>query len=424
MFGNKAMIEYECEKQNEVRRVWEGSVEYPTFFQQIKGDLLISGYLAENIQLLTDMVCAYLQRKDLPTLIFSSHTELLTNLRERRKEEAYADMMITDSQERNYHPFYGLPAQQLLRFIRMTAEEFGYSVLNDQILQYASAILNIVSASYPVSLQAVTKLLKHDDDFISDYALQKGLSNVIADNIRANHEAGIALRRVCEKLEILFDEVYIGNTESNYSIQSGIEEQKMAMVFYATAWDQRMWNCYWKEELFFALKKVPKIRVIVDELLFENSEDELLTFLLEMKRQRKIELILVSTNVQEAVFDKSLNFSNVILSEHGDPMATENLSKTLWGTYRYHYPVPVVGTPPAVFFTFETTIQWQIATEDRLRVRAEDLYPRQGFFTYSSDFLAIKTTANSNIYLVPSSTFLGTNHSFLEIPKRFLNAKG
>ena len=68
---------------------------------------------------------------------------------------------------------------------------------------------NIVSTEYPVSLPAVVKLLEEDDDFISELALQQGLSNVIADNIRANHEAGIVFRRLLERLEEIIENIYV-----------------------------------------------------------------------------------------------------------------------------------------------------------------------------------------------------------------------
>lgn len=86
----------------------------------------------------------------------------------------------------------------------------------------------------------------------------------------------------------------------------------------------------------------------------------------------------------------------------------ENLTKALWGTYQYSFPAPAAGAPPALFFSFKTTVHWGIATEERLRVRAVDLYGQQGVFRRSSDLLALKTTANDNIYLVSSSRFLPT----------------
>lgn len=413
--GNKAMIMRECNRRNAVRRVCSGSIDHKTFFHNIRGDLLISGYAAANLNMLADMISEFTRREGMPTIVLSSHTELFDILRQKQNAGEIARIMISDPRDRNYHPFYGMSAQQLLRFIRMTAEELGYSVLIDQVLQYASAALNIVSASYPVLLPALTKLLQHDDDFISAHALQKGLSNVLADNIRANHEAGIVLRRVCEKMESIFEEVYTAETDTKYSFQSGVQGNVAVMAFYSSASDQNILNSYLKEELFFALKRISKIRIVLDEMPFENNEDELLLYLFKMKRQGKIELILASTNARESVYGMQLNFANVILCEHEDPIATEELSKALWGTYMYNYPVPVAGRPAALLFTLKTTVHWQIATEERLKVCAEDLYAKQGFFMRSSDLLAVKTTANSNIYLIPSSAFLPAHSLLLEV---------
>ena len=104
----------------------------------------------------------------MPAIVLSGHLELFEILRQRQRA---GGIMISDPVTKNYHPFYGMNAQQLLRFIHLTAESQGYSVLMDQVLQYAAAVLNIVEASYPVSLSALTKLLQNDDDYISSYAL-------------------------------------------------------------------------------------------------------------------------------------------------------------------------------------------------------------------------------------------------------------
>jgi hypothetical protein len=407
--GNKAMIMRECERRNSVRRVCDGTVDHTTFFHNIRGDLLISGYIAANTTLLANMITEYMKRGDMPTIVLSGHNELFEFLRQRQSAGEINRVMISDPTDRNYHPFYGMNAQKLLHFVHLAAEAQGFSLLMDQVLQYAAAALNIVSASYPMSLPAFTKLLKNDDDFISAYALQLGLSNVIADIIRGNHEAGVILRRALEKLEEVFEDVYDGEKDTKYNFQSGAQGDVAVMAFYSVSADQKILNSYLKEELFFTLKRVPKIRVIVDEMEVDNvEEDELVKFLFQMKRQGKVELIFVSKNAGESAGSMQINFSNVVLSTHEEPAVMENLTKALWGTYQYSFPAPAAGAPPALFFSFKTTVHWGIATEERLRVRAVDLYGQQGVFRRSSDLLALKTTANDNIYLVSSSRFLPT----------------
>lgn len=406
LFGNKAMITRECNHQNTIRRVCSGSTDHAAFFRNIRGDLLISGYVADNITFLADMITAYMRRDDLPTIVLSGHPELFTLLRQRRRAGEIDRVMLSDPVERNYHSFYGMNPQQMIHMIHLTAQSLGYNHSMDRVLQYASAALNIVAATYPVSLPALVELLRRDDDDISDYALRIGLSNVIADIIRANHEAGIILRRTCEVLVQIFDDVSSSECDTRYNFQSGAMGNVAVMAFYCVSTNQKLMNAYLKQELFFTLKRAPKIRLVADEMDFDRSEeDELLQFLFHMKRQGKIELVFVSKNAVESSCGMQMNFSNVVLSGHDEPAVTEELSKTLWGTYLYHYPNTVAGRPPALLFSFRRTIHWQIATEERLRVRAVDLYPSQGLFTRGSDLLAIKTSANSNIYLVESSRF-------------------
>ena len=394
--GNKAMILRECEHRNTVRRVNNGRIDHKSFFENIEGDLLITGYGAGNRRMVTDLICSYAKKDNLPTMVLSGDFDLFRMLRERQAAGELDRMMLSWPEERNYHLFYGMSDQQLLRFIQMTAERQGYGGLIDRVLVYGSALLNIVSAAYPLSFPAMTELLQQDDDFISEYALNSGLSNVVADNIRANHDAGIVLRRVCSQMEHIFEGLYECGVDTQYNIQKGVLEDNSVMVFYSLSSDQSIFNSYLKEEIFDALKQVPRIRVVLDDAIFVDEKDELLNYLFDMKRMRKIELVLVSTNAKESVCGMGLNFANVVLFQHDDLTVTEELSKNFWGTYPYAYPVPVAGRPPAFLgLTIKTSVHWQIATEERLRVRAEDLYAQQGLFFKGSDLIAIKTTANT-----------------------------
>lgn len=161
--SNKGMVLRECDRLNETRGVMTGSVSHTTFFHRIQGDLLISGYLASNLSLITDLVLEYLCRKDMPTILLSCHPELFGRIRG-MCAGAEEQIAISDSLERKYQPFYGLGKEKLLHFIHRAAELLGYHTMIDRILQYASAALNIVAMKYPVSLPALSALLLEDDD--------------------------------------------------------------------------------------------------------------------------------------------------------------------------------------------------------------------------------------------------------------------
>lgn len=152
---------------------------------------------------------------------------------------------------------------------------------------------------------------------------------------------------------------------------------------------------------------MPRVRIILDEMEFVDESDELMQDLMQTRRHGKIELMMVSQNIREAMHGNAdLNFSNAILFHHGTPAATDELSKDLFGIYQYHYPVPVVGNTPHILMSFKRAVHWQIHTEERLRVRSQDMYTKPGIFGKMSDGLVVKTKANANVYLVCTSDFL------------------
>ena len=405
--SNKGMIINECERMNAARRVFEGRVDSASFFRNIHGDLLISGVEAGNQAMVLDLFCSGLEKNDMPTILLTSHPRLMTAIQQKVSAHEIDCVMTSCPEDKNYHPFYGMSAQQILRFVRMTAEEMGYGILTDQVMIYAAAVLNVVAAKYPVSLPAIVQLLNEDDDFISEFALQSGLSNVIADNIRANHEAGIVLRRLFERMEEIFEDIYAPGSDTKYNFQSGAKGNLAGMAMYICSCSQGIFNSYLKEEIFQTLKRVPQIRIILDEMQFVDENDELMKYLMQTRRQGKIELMMVSQNVRESMHGNvELDFPNVVLFHHGTPAATDDLSRDLFGSYQYHYPAPVTGDTPHILVSFKRSVHWQPQTEERLRVRSQDMYARPGLFGGTSDYLAVKTTANANVYLIRTSDFL------------------
>lgn len=405
--SNKGMIINECERMNAARRVLEGRVDSSYFFRNIHGDLLISGIEAGNQAMVLDLFCSSLERNDMPTILLTSHMDLMTAIQQKVRAYEIDHVMSSCPADKNYHPFYGMSKQQILRFIRMTAEEMGYGIVTDQVMIYAAAVLNVVAAKYPVSLPAIVKLLNEDDDFISGFALKSGLSNVISDNIRANHEAGIVLRRLFERLEEIFEDIYTPGSDTRYNFQSGAKGNLAGMAMYACSGNQRIFNSYLKEEIFHTLKRVPRIRIILDEMQFADENDEFMKYLMHVRHQGKIELMMISQNARETMHGNAeLDFPNVVLFHHGTPAATDELSRDLFGSYQYHYPAPVIGDTPHILVSFKRAVHWQPQTEERLRVRSQDMYARPGLFGGSSDYLAVKTTANANVYLIRTSEFL------------------
>lgn len=276
----------------------------------------------------------------------------------------------------------------------------------DKVLLYANAVLNVVATCYPVSLPSMSALLKEEDAFIASLGVQAGLSPTIADHIMGNYEVGVVLRRVCDQLEEVFGEVSIAGQDTKYTFRSGTGRTFPVMSFYPISTNQNLMNCYLKEELYSMLKQFARIRVVLDEMVFMGEQDELLHDLFQMKRQGKIELIVVTKNAKESLPGMFLDFENVVLFQHYNPMHTEELSKELFGEYPHYFPASVRGKPPSMLFTFKNDIHWQITSEQRLRVRAVDLGERRTLFGSWTDYLAVKTGMEDAVHILPANVFL------------------
>lgn len=403
--NNKNTVIRQCEYLNAPRRVKFGRATCDEFFSRVSGNLLVSGKESGKMSLIENLVHHYISRGDFSTVVLTSHMELIKNI-----EFENIRQIITSRDDRNYMPFYKLDAQQIISLISYTAEKLGYSSINSKILLYASALLNIVASQFPLSFPAITKLLEEDDDFISALAFQAGLSNVVADNIRANHEAGIVLRRIFEYMEEVFEDIYEPGRDSEYNFQNAIANHVSGMIMYVCSHDQELMNKWLKEELYKALENSRmKIRVILDEFPFVNPTDELFRFLHSAEKQGRIELVLVTQNVLDLVAnanDLALDFTNVIMFQHNNPTVTDELSRKIFGTFQYHYPISEIGDVPHVFFSLRKSVRWDIRAEERLRVCSKDLWPRQSVLGYQSDYMAVKTGANENVYLIKTSEFM------------------
>lgn len=237
--------------------------------------------------------------------------------------------------------------------------------------------------------------------------MECGLSNVVVDNIRSNHEAGIVLRRICGKLEEVFEEVYTPGSDTGYSFATGIRDHGRLFAFYTASRDYQILNTCLKEELYNCLKQGTRLRVILDEMIFENEEDELLRYLLREKMQGRIELMFLAQNPVKWLPEAAdLAFVNVVMFPQQTPAATDLVSERLFSTYQYYFPAPTAGTPPHLLFTFQKAVNWQIQSEQRLRVQSNDLYQTPSRWGPVVDYLAVKTMESDNIFLVPLEDFM------------------
>ena len=389
----KYRVMQECERMNMDRKVERARVYRSKVFEQMRGNFLLSGNLAEDRDLLLEFIKNTACRNPFPTIVLTGRMEML---------EAMATspfVKISGNGVKNYHPMYGMNKQQVCRLIRQAAEEMGNLSIFDTLLPYVMAVLDIVSKRYPVSLPALEVLMECDDEYIAELALEYGLPKEISDSIRGNCEASIYFRRLLTYLRRTFEHIAVKESETEHNIITNAESGHSVTAVYQTSQNQKLMNLYLKEELYRALMKCRKMRVVLDEVFFWGEEDELLQFLLQMKRQERVELIVCSESAEEMMYGNVQSFENVCLFLHRTVPMTERLSEKVFGKYLHGSPSISVGTPPFFLFSLRRDHRWSRQQEERLRVRAADLYEN------GTEKLAIKLQGYECIYLVPVSYF-------------------
>lgn len=407
--GERKIIVRECQMKNDARKVCEGTVTATEFFEKVKGNLLITGRNAGNIKLLLDMVCRYAKRRDMPTLLLTAHRDFIKSLQYMQREKRIKGMMISGSGSQNHDPMYGMSKMQISHLFGIACDELGSEVMKEKVMLYISAIMDVISTKYEVSLLSLVALLRRSDEDIALFAKENGVSDIVVSDILRNCEAGIVTRRIVQKLGEVFENVAQIDAESKCSFQNTFAENVRLICFYQISSNQRIMNNYLMEEIHVILKKLPQLRIILDEVSFQGENDELLLKLFELKRQRKIELIVISENIKEMLPGVSLNFENICMFIHAN--ATEKISKELFGTYQYHYPICVTRSSPYTLFSLKKEVHWQIASSEKPKISEEDLYGKGEFLFRSGDSMAVKITKSGYIYIIPEAEFLSAMNS-------------
>ena len=69
--SNRGRITRECELLNRKRNVFEGIIDNRSFFQNIRGDLLVSGERAGDQEMILNLVESCMEKADMPIILLS-----------------------------------------------------------------------------------------------------------------------------------------------------------------------------------------------------------------------------------------------------------------------------------------------------------------------------------------------------------------
>ena len=80
--SNRGRITRECEFLNRKRNVFEGIIDNRSFFQNIRGDLLVSGERAGDQEMILNLVESCMEKADMPSFYFPVIWVCLQNFRD------------------------------------------------------------------------------------------------------------------------------------------------------------------------------------------------------------------------------------------------------------------------------------------------------------------------------------------------------
>lgn len=392
---------------NMARNVCNGWTDHNSLFKDLQGSLLMSGVHACDSGLVLDMVKNFMDRQDMSTILLTSQGRLLGRLAFEQEKGTMQGVVISRNDNKNFCPMYGMNHAQIRYLIRVAAESMGCSEQTDRLLTYLDVILEIVSKRYPVCLQTISNLLQSDNEFIYNQALAEGVGRTRSLVVLERAEEGATLRKIIRMMEDNFSDVASQSLDGTYNFMKGVDEGIPLMAFYQPCEDQKIMNTYLKEEIHTILKKVPKIRVILHNAVFTGDSHGLLEYLVQAKERGQVELVVCTKNVLETFKKTPVKFPNICMFRHGVDIQEEaRILDQTFGRYTHYYPKMQNGKIPAVIYRIFCKAEWIMMTENRLRVRPEDLICYDEALNAETELLAVKTAKNIKIRLVPVTGFL------------------
>lgn len=415
----RMQVEAECRRKNEQRFVNRGgALRFPAYLQKINGNLLVTGELDWNryLYVMEQLVQKYVRRSGVLTVLLTQNEELLSRLAGRFGASGTGTLgdvaggtsgrfLCSYSGMRNYHVMYGMDAAQIRELVLELGRQQGYGQF-EQLSAYMEAFLEILLRQEAASLPAMVKQARLSDEELIQKGRRYGVSDTGINHLIANLAFGSAFRSILTSLQLAFETIMDENGVSRLTLSTVRGGAVFAMDTYSR--NQEVMNRYLKEELELAYQRHPRLCVIAEDIAFASPEDPLLKLLMNWKKQRGTELVVVSRSAADMLHgaDNLTGFPNMVVTAHADDRSTEEVTQ-LWGEYVHYEAMLGGGTMPTLLPQIRTSSHWAIHETKRLRVRAEDLRREQGIFSAGQEKAAVRDGRSPFIELVSQHRFFG-----------------
>ena len=126
--SNRGRITRECEFLNRKRNVFEGIIDNRSFFQNIRGDLLVSGERAGDQEMILNLVESCMEKQTMPIILTFRSSGCVYRTSETENTGRVFKCENCKPIRKNVPSFLGMSKQQIQRFVSLAAEKMGIGV--------------------------------------------------------------------------------------------------------------------------------------------------------------------------------------------------------------------------------------------------------------------------------------------------------
>lgn len=368
---NKASIDRECEKLNELRNVSYQDFSTEDLAGFMKSDILISGArtdLRNNI--LARLIYNYSYTDPCQSLILTKSKSLVNRI-SAEENIGKSGLIISGFSNKNYGVFTEFNRFEFMDILKTSLELEKMD--GPENTSYLTALISLMFFDKKsTSLEEFIGLSQKIPEDLVKMAEERGVDREIVFDLAQNTKAVRPIRLMAEVFEEVFKNLS-RKDEENYISYTDPAYKDVAKVFDMNSYRPDILNIY-LAYLIEKISKEGKLRLVVDDIDF-LKDDMLFDLIKKLKTNDDVQLIISSKNALNMFMgDKGQvgDFSNMLILPHRSAEVDENLT-SIFGKYSHYKALESKSKSNGMFFQRSRSKNYSMMESERLRIRSDDL---------------------------------------------------
>lgn len=368
---NKASIDRECEKLNELRNVSYKDFSTEDLASFMKSDILISGARADlRNNILARLIYNYSYTDPCQSLILSKSKSLVARLGD-EENVGKSGLIISGFSNKNYGVFTEFNRFEFMDILKTSLEL--EKIDRPENISYLTALISLMFFDKEsTSLEEFISLSQKAPTDLVKMAEEMGVDKEIVFDLAQNTKAVRPIRLMADVFEEVFKNVSRKN-EENYISYTEDAYRDFVKVFDMNSYRTDILNIY-LTYLIEKMVKDGKLRLVVDDIDF-LKDDRLFALIKNLKTNDDVQLIISSKNALNMFMgDKGQvgDFSNMLILPHSSAEVDENLT-SIFGKYSHYKAMESKSKSNGMFFQRSRSKNYSMIESERLRIRSDDL---------------------------------------------------